>query len=89
MIEREADDQSIRTALVTGATGALGKAIATRIAATPGFGVVLICRDEAKAQGAVADIRGQTLRHPLSIRNQNSSLRRILSRDCPGSHLLR
>ena len=47
-------------ALVTGATGAIGKAIATRIAQHPGFEVVLICRDAAKAETATRDIRQRT-----------------------------
>jgi NAD(P)-dependent dehydrogenase (short-subunit alcohol dehydrogenase family) len=47
-------------ALVTGATGAIGKAIAQRIAARPDFEVVLACRDKAKAEAAVQDIRCRT-----------------------------
>jgi NAD(P)-dependent dehydrogenase (short-subunit alcohol dehydrogenase family) len=46
-----------RVALVTGGTGAIGKAIAARIAAHPGFEVVLVCRDVAKGQAAVDDIQ--------------------------------
>jgi len=41
---------------VTGATGAIGKAIARQIAAHPDFEVVLACRDEAKAERAVREI---------------------------------
>jgi len=44
-------------ALVTGATGVIGKAIAQNIAAIPGYEVVLLCRDRSRAQAAVADIR--------------------------------
>ncbi len=46
--------------LVTGATGAIGKAIATRIASRPDYDVVLLCRDAAKAETALADVRRQT-----------------------------
>src|SRR5512146_491331 len=42
-----------RVAIVTGATGAIGSAIAVGIAARPGFEVVLACRDAAKAARTV------------------------------------
>ena len=45
-----------RVALVTGATGAIGRAIARHIAAHPDFEVVLACRDQAKAERAVREI---------------------------------
>jgi NAD(P)-dependent dehydrogenase (short-subunit alcohol dehydrogenase family) len=45
-----------KVALVTGATGAIGKAIARQIAAIPGYEVVLAVRNEARAQKAVEQI---------------------------------
>lgn len=42
--------------LVTGASGAIGKAIARQLAATPDSEVVLVCRDPNKGQSAVEDI---------------------------------
>jgi NAD(P)-dependent dehydrogenase (short-subunit alcohol dehydrogenase family) len=51
---------SRRVALITGATGAIGKAIATRIASRPEYEVVLLCRNAEKAQAAVADIQQRT-----------------------------
>ena len=49
-----------RVALVSGATGAIGKAIAERITSRPGFEVVLLCRDAGRAESAVADIQRRT-----------------------------
>jgi len=49
-------DQDHRLALVTGATGAIGKAIALEIAQQPGYRVVLLCRDAHKAAKAVSEI---------------------------------
>jgi len=49
-----------RIALVTGATGAIGEAIALSIALTPGFEVVLACRDENKGRRTAARIADAT-----------------------------
>jgi NAD(P)-dependent dehydrogenase (short-subunit alcohol dehydrogenase family) len=49
-----------RVALVTGATGAIGFAIANQIALMRGFEVVLLCRNEAKAKFAVGAIQAAT-----------------------------
>jgi NAD(P)-dependent dehydrogenase (short-subunit alcohol dehydrogenase family) len=43
-------------ALVTGASGAIGKAIARGVAQTPGYEVVLLCRNEMKARQARQEI---------------------------------
>jgi len=50
-------------ALVTGATGAVGKAIATHPASMPAYEVVLLCRNAERAQEAVGDIRRRTGNH--------------------------
>ena len=44
-------------ALITGASGAIGKAIARQLAERHGFEVVLACRNEEKARQAVAEIQ--------------------------------
>jgi len=49
-----------RVFLVTGATGAIGKAIARQLAATPDSEVVLVCRDKIKAEQTVKEIVDST-----------------------------
>lgn len=51
-------NQTQKLALVTGATGAIGKAIALGIARQNGYRVVLLCRDPRKAESAVDEIIG-------------------------------
>ncbi|MGD8586237.1 MAG: SDR family NAD(P)-dependent oxidoreductase [Chloroflexota bacterium] len=49
-------EEDKRTAIVTGATGAIGKAIARRIAARPGYAVTLVGRDEKRTCQAAEEI---------------------------------
>jgi NAD(P)-dependent dehydrogenase (short-subunit alcohol dehydrogenase family) len=71
-------------ALVTGATGAIGKAIASRIASHPDFEVVLVCRDAAKAAAAVRDIRERTgnerVRFELADLGRQASIEALATR---------
>jgi NAD(P)-dependent dehydrogenase (short-subunit alcohol dehydrogenase family) len=54
---READqDHYHHLALITGATGAIGKAIALEIALQPGYRVVLLCRDGHRAGKVVSEV---------------------------------
>ena len=55
-----AGNQDQRLALVTGATGAIGKAIALEIARQPGYQLVLLCRDPQKAGKAAREITRQS-----------------------------
>ena len=48
------------TALVTGATGAIGEAIAHGLAKQPNYHVQLVARDKAKAERTVARVRQTT-----------------------------
>jgi short-subunit dehydrogenase len=57
-----------QVALVTGATGAIGKAIARNLANTPGFEVVIVGRDETRTQKAAEEIRQATNNTRVSFR---------------------
>ncbi|MCJ7623984.1 MAG: SDR family NAD(P)-dependent oxidoreductase, partial [Anaerolineaceae bacterium] len=48
--------ESNQVVLVSGAPGAIGKAIARQIAAKPGYEVVLLARNETKARKVVSEI---------------------------------
>lgn len=73
-----------RTAIVTGATGAIGFAIAKGIASEPRFHVVLVCRDEKKARRAVAalqrDTHNEAVRYELADLSLFSEVRSLASR---------
>jgi retinol dehydrogenase-12 len=57
---------SKKLALVTGATGAIGKAIAHQLLASGHFRVIMVVKNEEKALKAMEDIRRQT--HSADIR---------------------
>jgi NAD(P)-dependent dehydrogenase (short-subunit alcohol dehydrogenase family) len=77
-------DHDQHVALVTGATGAIGQAIAGQIAAKRGYQVVLVGRDEAKARQAVRDIveasGNQRVRYELADLSRRSSIQALAER---------
>ena len=58
--EKQRATEGNRVALVTGATGAIGKAITRQIAMKEDYVVVLLCRDEQKGLKAVQEIKRAT-----------------------------
>jgi retinol dehydrogenase 12 len=68
-------NEPARVALVTGATGAIGGAIARRLAATPGFRVVLVARDPHKGAAAVETLRRDTGNPAIDCECADLSLR--------------
>ena len=73
-----------RVFLVTGATGAIGKAIARQLATNPDSEVVLVCRDKDKAEQAVSDIVRSTknpkVRYELANLSRYADIRELAER---------
>lgn len=81
-----------RVFLVTGATGAIGKAIARQLAGTPNSEVVLICRNSDKAERAIQEIVDSTgntnVRFELADLSRLSEIRRLVQRWTGPLHVL-
>jgi len=77
-------DRHDRLALVTGATGAIGKAIALEIARRPGYSVVLVCRDREKADRTVSEVSALSgnaqVRHEIADLSRRDSIRALAQR---------
>jgi NAD(P)-dependent dehydrogenase (short-subunit alcohol dehydrogenase family) len=77
-------DGGARVVLVTGATGAIGKAIARQIAEKQGYEVVLAARNEAKARQVVSEIIHSTgndqVRYELVDLSRLASIRALAER---------
>jgi NAD(P)-dependent dehydrogenase (short-subunit alcohol dehydrogenase family) len=56
-----------KLAIVTGATGAIGKAIARQVLATGDYRVIMVARNEDKAKKAIEDIRRQVYKDDISF----------------------
>jgi NAD(P)-dependent dehydrogenase (short-subunit alcohol dehydrogenase family) len=81
-----------RSAIITGATGAIGKAIARQIAARPGFEVVLACRDEAKAKRTISELKrstaNQRIRYVIVDLSRRASIEALANRWHGPLHIL-
>ncbi len=54
------ENGSLKIVIVTGSTGAIGKAIARQIAVKEGYMVIMVARDKAKATQAVREVRNES-----------------------------
>lgn len=85
-------DNGNRVVLVSGATGAIGKAVARQIAAMQGYEVILLCRNEQKGREAVQDIKratgNQSVRVELADVSSHASIQALASRWQGGLHVL-
>ncbi|HWT81248.1 MAG TPA: SDR family NAD(P)-dependent oxidoreductase, partial [Candidatus Methylomirabilis sp.] len=81
---REKGGEGQRVALVTGASGAIGKAIARGIAKEPGYEVILVCRNETKAQESCHEViqaaGNRTVRYEVVDVSRCSSIRDFAKR---------
>lgn len=79
-------------ALVTGATGAIGRAIARQLAQNPNYEVVLACRNKTKAGQAVQEIVQSTgnsqVRYELVDVSQQASIQELAGRWQGPLHIL-
>lgn len=76
----DANKKQYRVAAVTGATGAIGGAIAEGIAARPGYEIVLLVRDEAKARKTAATIQRKTGAERVSFRLVDTAQRESIEK---------
>ena len=84
--------EETRVCIVTGATGAIGKAIAKNIAAAPGHEVVLVGRDESRTRHAAVDVMRGTgsdqVRYEIADLARQSEIKALASRWEGSLHVL-
>jgi len=87
-----APNSGARVFLVTGATGAIGKAIARQLAETADSEVVLLCRDKNKAAQTVKEIVDSTgnasVRFEIADLSKYGDIRRLVERWTGPLHVL-
>ena len=85
-------DAKTKVFLVTGATGAIGKAIARQLAEMPGSEVVLVCRNSDKAARTVKEISESTgnsrVRFELADLGRHDDIRGLAARWTGPLHVL-
>ena len=85
-------DHHHRLTLVTGATGAIGKAIALEIALQPGHRVVLLCRDGHRAGKVVSEVAklsgNQRVSHEIVDLSSKDSIQALARRLKEPVHVL-
>ena len=82
--EAQKPGNGTRVAMITGATGAIGKAIARQIAAKDGYSVVLLCRNKQKGEEAVREIKhasgNENIWYELADVSRKSSIQSVAER---------
>ena len=85
-------DNQRKTCLVTGGTGAIGKAIGKLIALKPGYEVVILGRDEPKTARVTKEIASQTgnrnVRYVIADVSRANEVRRLVENWEGGLHIL-
>jgi NAD(P)-dependent dehydrogenase (short-subunit alcohol dehydrogenase family) len=83
---------NLRVAMVTGASGAIGQAIAEALAGVPGFQIILVCRDEARAKRTQRSIVGAvpsaSVRYEIADLSRRAEIAALAARVSGPLHVL-
>jgi NAD(P)-dependent dehydrogenase (short-subunit alcohol dehydrogenase family) len=74
----------LKKAIITGATGAIGKAIARQIAATGEYEVIIVGRNPTKSENTVTEIREKTSNDHVSFRIADLALKSSIEKLASG-----